>query len=68
VQKGEQAAPNFALVRLAGCLTPGSKYWSLPTPEAGKFELLGTVRFQPESHAKQKVEARGCTAIRAKVF
>jgi hypothetical protein len=40
VQKGEQAAPNFALVRLAGCLTPGSNRWSLITAEDGTFESV----------------------------
>jgi quinoprotein glucose dehydrogenase len=84
VQKGEQTAPNFALVHMVGCLTPGSeKYWTLtrasepavtkderPTQSAlqeaagrtlgaGTFDLLGAVRFQPESHTGQKVEARG---------
>ncbi|HEY7388987.1 MAG TPA: cytochrome c [Bryobacteraceae bacterium] len=59
VQKGEQAAPNFALVRLEGCLTPGSNRWSLTTLEAGTFDLLGAARFQPELHGGQKVEARG---------
>jgi ankyrin repeat protein len=58
-QKGEQAAPNFALVRLAGCLTRGNDHWSLTTPEAGVFDLLGAARFQPESHTGRKVEAHG---------
>lgn len=30
VRKGEQAAPNFSLVRVVGCLAPGAgKYWTL---------------------------------------
>jgi len=82
--KGQQAVPNFAVVRLVGCLTPGSgKSWTLtrttepevahedtPTPAAlkdaaermlgaGAFGLLGAVAFKPESHAGQKMEARG---------
>jgi S-disulfanyl-L-cysteine oxidoreductase SoxD len=59
VQKGEQAVSNFALVRLAGCLMPGNNRWSLTTPQAGTFDLLGALRFQPESHTGQEVEARG---------
>jgi mono/diheme cytochrome c family protein len=82
--KGQQTVPNFAVVRLVGCLTPASgKSWTLtrttepevthedmPTPAAlkdaaekmlgsGAFGLLGAVAFKPESHAGQKMEARG---------
>jgi quinoprotein glucose dehydrogenase len=84
VQKGEQTASNFALVRMVGCLMPGTgKYWSLTQATepavtkdekpaqtalhdaagtslgANTFELLGAVRFEPESHIGQKVEVRG---------
>jgi uncharacterized protein len=59
VQKGGQVVSNFASVSLAGCLMPGSNHWSLATPAAGTFDLLGTARFQPESHTGQEVEAHG---------
>jgi quinoprotein glucose dehydrogenase len=60
VQKGEQAASNFASVHMAGCLTLGSgKDWTLTSTTDGTVGLLGASRFHPESHRGQQVEASG---------